>query len=94
MIVLDEFADGPSQMVLPQRNDSVEALVLDGSYEPLCVHGWTLEWADIVRDLDHLDETTITVDGKHYVIRSQIKGTLGTLFQAAGVAIPPALRPA
>jgi transposase len=57
-------------------------------------HGWTFEWADVVRDLDHLDETTITVDEKLYVIRSEIKGTLGKVFQAAGVAIPPALRPA
>jgi arginine repressor len=60
----------------------------------LAQHGWTLEWADIVRDLDHLDETTITVDEKRYVIRSEIKGTLGKGFHAAGVAIPPALRPA
>jgi len=60
----------------------------------LAPHGWTLEWADIVRDLDHLDETTITVDEKRYVIRSEIKGTLGKVFHAAGVAIPPALRPA
>lgn len=56
--------------------------------------GWTLEWADIVRDLDHFAETTIVVDEKPYVIRSEIKGTLGKVFQAAGVAIPPALRPA
>jgi transposase len=56
--------------------------------------GWTLEWADIVRDLDHLHETTITVNEKNYVIRSQIKGTLGKVFQAAGVAIPPAVGPA
>ena len=55
---------------------------------------WTLEWADIVRDLDHLAETTITVDEKSYVIRSEIKGTLGKVFQATGVAIPPAVRPA
>jgi DDE family transposase len=60
----------------------------------LAQHGWTLEWADIVRDLDHLQETTITVDEKEYVIRSQIKGTLGKVFQATGVAIPPAIRPA
>ena len=57
-------------------------------------HGWTFEWADIIRDLDHLQETTITVDEKDYVIRSQIKGTLGKVFQATGVAIPPAVRPA
>ena len=55
---------------------------------------WTLEWADIVHDLDHLAETTITVDEKPYVIRSEIKGTLGKVFQATGVAIPPALRSA
>lgn len=57
-------------------------------------HGWTLEWADIIRDLDHLEDTTIAVDDKAYVIRSQMKGTLGKVFQATGVAIPPAVRPA
>ena len=56
--------------------------------------GWTLEWADIIHDLDHFAETTITVDDRPYVIRSEIKGTLGKVFQAAGVAIPPAVRPA
>ena len=60
----------------------------------LAQQGWTLEWADLIRDLDHLQETTITVDEKNYVIRSQIKGTLGKVFQATGVAIPPAVRPA
>lgn len=60
----------------------------------LAQQAWTLEWADIIRDLDHLQETTITVNEKDYVIRSQIKGTLGKVFQAAGVAIPPAVRPA
>jgi len=52
------------------------------------------EWADIVRDLDYLQETTITVNEKAYVIRSQVKGTVGKVFQATGVAIPPAIRPA
>jgi transposase len=71
------------------------ALVLRQELERrLAEQGWTLEWADIVRDLDHLQETTITVDDKAYVIRSQMKGTLGKVFQAAGVAIPPAVRPA
>jgi Transposase DDE domain len=71
------------------------ALVLRQELERrLAQQGWTLEWADIVRDLDHLQETAITVDEKAYVIRSQIKGTLGKVFQATGVAIPPAVRPA
>ena len=56
--------------------------------------GSRFEWADIIRDLDHLQDTTITVAEKDYVIRSQIKGTLAKVFQAAGVAIPPAVRPA
>jgi len=56
--------------------------------------GSPFEWADIMRDLDHLQETRITVAEKDYVIRSQIKGTLAKVFQAASVAIPPAVRPA
>jgi len=32
-------------------------------------------------------------DEKPYVIRSEVKGTLGKVFQAAGVAIAPAVRP-
>jgi hypothetical protein len=47
-----------------------------------------------MHDLDHLTETTIRLDGKAYVIRGRIKGTLGRVFQAAGVPIPPAVRPA
>lgn len=71
------------------------ALVLRQELERrLAQQDWTLEWGDIVRDLDHLQETTITVDDHDYVIRSQIKGTLGKVFQATGVAIPPAIRPA
>ena len=53
---------------------------------------WSLEWADIVRDLDALHETTITIDGHPYIVRSETKGSLGKVFQACGVAIPPALR--
>jgi len=56
--------------------------------------GVQFEWADIIRDLDHLTETTVTVEDKPFVIRSQIKGTLSHVFQAAGVAIPPTIRPA
>jgi transposase len=71
------------------------ALVLRQELERrLTQHASTFEWADIVRDLDHLQETTITVEEKAYVIRSQIKGTLGKVFQVTGVAIPAAVRPA
>ena len=55
---------------------------------------WAFEWADVVRDLDHLHETAIQLNDQAYVVRSETKGTVGKVFQACGVAIPPALRPA
>ena len=60
----------------------------------LAAKHWSLEWAHIVRDLDALHETTITLDQRAYVVRSEAKGTVGKLFQACGVALPPALRSA
>lgn len=55
--------------------------------------GWTLEWADVLRDLDSLQEIEIRIDGKGYVLRNEVKGAVGKVFQACGVAIPPTLRP-
>lgn len=52
-----------------------------------------LEWADVIRDLDNLVEMEITIDGKGYVIRGAAKGSVGKVFQACGVALPPTLRP-
>ena len=60
----------------------------------LAAKGWTLEWADVVRDLNQLHETTIQIENHEYIVRSETKGTIGKVFQACGVAIPPALRPA
>jgi hypothetical protein len=56
--------------------------------------GWGLEWADVIRDLDQLQEVQISLDGKSYVVRTETKGTLGKVFQACGVALPPTLRSA
>jgi transposase len=71
------------------------ALVLRQELERrLETHGTPVEWADIIRDLDRFQATTISVAEQAYTVRSQIKGTLGKVFQAAGVAIPPALQPA
>ncbi len=55
--------------------------------------GWQLEWADIIRDLDNLLELEMTVHGKGYLIRNEIKGSAGKVAQAAGVALPPSIRP-
>jgi len=51
-----------------------------------------LEWADVVRDLDNLVEMEVVIGGKGYVFRGQASGVTGKVFQACGVALPPALR--
>jgi len=56
--------------------------------------GWHLEWADVMSDLDRLQEIEMSIDGKGYVVRTETKGTVGKVFQTCGVAVPPTLRPA
>ena len=53
---------------------------------------WKLEWADVIRDLDNLIEMEVAISGKGYVFRGQTSGVAGKVFQACGVALPPALR--
>jgi transposase len=70
------------------------ALVLRKELEDrLASKEWKLEWADVIRDLDNLAEMEVSIAGKGYVFRSEAKGTTGKVFQACGVALPPALRP-
>jgi hypothetical protein len=57
-------------------------------------HGWSLEWADIIGDLDRLQEVEMSIQGKSYVVRTETKGTVGKVFHACGVALPPTLRQA
>ena len=51
-----------------------------------------LEWADVVRDLDNLNEMKIAINDKSFVLRGQTSGVAGKVFQACGVALPPVLR--
>jgi len=53
---------------------------------------WQLEWADVLRDLDQLQEIELRVQNKDYVMRTEAKGTAGKVFQACAVALPPTLR--
>jgi hypothetical protein len=54
--------------------------------------GERFEWEDIKRDLKSLQEMTITDDGKTITVRSRAEGCCGKVFQAVGVALPPAIR--
>ena len=53
---------------------------------------WKLEWADVVRDLDNLNEMKTAINNKSFVFRGQTSGVAGKVFQACGVALPPVLR--
>jgi hypothetical protein len=59
--------------------------------ERLARRGWKLEWADIVADLDRLQEIELKVNDKAYTLRTEAKGTVGKVFQACGAALPPTL---
>jgi hypothetical protein len=68
------------------------ALVLQKELADLCQsHGLIVEWADLLRDLDRLQEATIDKDGKRITTRTAVTGQVGRVFQAAGIALPPNL---
>jgi len=54
--------------------------------------GYHVEWADVIRDPDRLEEVEIKQDGKRFLLRTPTSGTCGKVFQAAGVALPSTLR--
>jgi len=60
--------------------------------ERLTAANVTAEWADIVRDLDRVEQITIDQDAKQFVLRPQTPGCAGSVFQAVGVALPPLVR--
>ena len=54
--------------------------------------GYKLEWKDVIRDLDRLQEIEIEQDQKRFLLRTEATGTCGKVFQATGVAMPPTVR--
>ena len=54
-------------------------------------HG-DLEWAQILRDLDRVQEIEIDKAGTRFLLRTETAGTATQVFQAAGVALPPTIR--
>jgi hypothetical protein len=47
------------------------------------------EWADLLRELDRLQTGVIEKDGKVITVRTPATGSIGNVFRAAGVALPP-----
>jgi transposase len=54
--------------------------------------GRTFEWADVIRDLEKVQQVEVEHQGHRFHLRSQLSGTAGRVFQAAGVAVPPTVR--
>jgi hypothetical protein len=54
--------------------------------------GHDFEWADVIQDLVHLHATEVEQDGKRFLLRDEVRGTCGGVFQAAGVALPPTVQ--
>jgi Transposase DDE domain len=58
----------------------------------LAARGHDFEWADIMRDLDRVEYVEVAQGDKHYLLRSELQGTAGRVFQSAGVAVPPTVQ--
>src|SRR5206468_11757426 len=54
--------------------------------------GHDLEWADVLQDLDRLRMVEVEQDGKRFLLRSEVRGACGKVFQTAGVALPPTVQ--
>jgi Transposase DDE domain len=71
------------------------ALVLQKALrDRLAAAGLDFEWADVLRDLDRLQEVEVEQDGKRFVLRTPTTGSAGKLFQTLRIALPPNLRDA
>jgi Transposase DDE domain len=69
------------------------ALVLRKELDRRCREaGFRPEWGDVVRDLDRLQEVTISKGGQSMTLRTPATGVIGPLFKAARIALPPNIR--
>jgi hypothetical protein len=58
----------------------------------LAARAKSFEWADVLRDLERVQYVEVAQGDKHYLLRSELQGTAGHVFQSAGVAAPPTVQ--
>jgi hypothetical protein len=69
------------------------ALILRKELDERCRKvGFRPERGDVLRDLDRLQEVTITKDGRAMTLRTPATGVIGPLFKAARMTLPPNVR--
>jgi hypothetical protein len=54
--------------------------------------GQELEWAEVIQDLERVQYVEVEHTGKRFLMRSELQGTAGQVFQAVGVAAPPTVQ--
>jgi hypothetical protein len=62
--------------------------------DKLTAKGLSLEWADVLRDLDAMMQMALRIGDKAYLLRTDTQGTASQVFGACGVALPPTIREA
>ncbi len=60
--------------------------------ERLRGRGQEAEWAEVLRDLERVQYVEVEQAGRRFLLRSELTGTAGAVFQAVGVAVPPAVQ--
>jgi hypothetical protein len=69
------------------------ALILRKELDERCRNaGFRPEWGDVLRDLDRLQEVTITKDGRTWTVRTEATGAIPALMRFAGVLLPARVR--
>jgi hypothetical protein len=58
----------------------------------LAARNHSFEWADVLQDLERLQQVEVEQAGKRFLLRSEVQGTSGRVFRAVGVAIPPTVQ--
>src|SRR5215213_814540 len=72
---------------------SVLALILRQELDERCrTVGFRPEWGDVLRDLDRLQEVAISQGGRQMTLCTPATGTIGPLFKATGIALPPRIQ--
>ena len=54
--------------------------------------GMTAEWANLLRDLDRLQEATVESGGKTWTVRTEATGAIPALMRFAGITLPARVR--
>jgi len=60
----------------------------------LDAQGIDTEWADLIRDLDALEEVAVEQGDKRFLLRTEARTGCTAAFRATGVALPPTVRAA